>query len=216
MALNSTPRRRFGVALGVVLTGVAAGLIGFSGVAGAHTPKVTAECKGDTTTLKVKLTAYRGEQDNFIKVTDGEQVLEDKAFKTEFQKSFDASGAVDHEFTVVVTAWDDDKYSFTKTLRVEKCVIQTTTETTETTTSTESSEPTTEPSETTSEPSETTTTSSEAPVSSTTVAPTTTTQVDDEALAETGASIGLPLGIAGVLLVGGGVLLFVVRRRGKA
>jgi LPXTG-motif cell wall-anchored protein len=45
---------------------------------------------------------------------------------------------------------------------------------------------------------------------------TTTPAVKEEALASTGASIGLPLGIAGVLLVGGAVLLFVVRRRSKA
>ena len=58
MAFDSTPRRRFGVALGVVLTGVAASLVGFTGVASAHTPKVSAECKGDTTSLKVDALVY--------------------------------------------------------------------------------------------------------------------------------------------------------------
>jgi LPXTG-motif cell wall-anchored protein len=50
------------------------------------------------------------------------------------------------------------------------------------------------------------------------VLPTTTTppNVEEAALAQTGASIGLPLGIAGVLIVGGVVLLFVMRRRNKA
>jgi hypothetical protein len=213
MALNSSPRRRFGVALGVVMTGVAAGLIGFAGIAGAHTPKVSAECKGDTTTLKVNLTAYRGEQDNHVKITDGAEVLEDKAFKTEYTKSFESSGAVDHTFRVVVKAWDDDKFNYDQELVVVKCVVESTT--------TEPTETTTEPTETTTEPTETTTTepptSSTEPPASTTVAPTTTiTEVDDEALAETGASIAVPLGIAAVLLVGGGVALFVVRRRGKA
>jgi hypothetical protein len=214
MALNSSPRRRFGVALGVVMTGVAAGLIGFAGIAGAHTPTVTAECKGDTTTLKVNLTAYRAEQDNHVKITDGADVLEDKAFKNEYTKSFDSSGAVDHTFRVVVTAWDDAKFNYDKEIVVAKCVVESTT--------TEPTETTTEPTETTTtEPTETTTTepptSSTEPPATTTVAPTTTTTaVDEGALAETGASIAVPLGIAAVLLVGGGVALFVVRRRGKA
>jgi LPXTG-motif cell wall-anchored protein len=218
MALNSTPRRRFGVALGVVLTGAAAGLIGFTGVAGAHTPVWSAECEGDTTTVKVDLTQYRSEHNNHVKVTDGETVLVDKSFKSSYQETFETSGAVDHVFKLQVTAWDDEKFNKNDTIRVEKCVVETTTETETTTTTTESSQPTSEPSETpTSEPSETPTTSSEAPVTTTTVAPTTTpAQVDDDQLAETGASIGLPLGIAGVLLVGGGVALFIVRRRGKA
>jgi LPXTG-motif cell wall-anchored protein len=216
MALDSTPRRRFGVALGVVLTGAAAGLIGFAGVASAHTPKVSAACEGDTTTLHVNLTAYNGRQDNTVKVTDGDQVLEDKTFKNEYKKSFETSGAVDHVFRVVVVAWDGEKYGLDKTLRVEKCVTETTTTTT--TTTTESSEPTTPPSETSSEPTETPSSSTEAPPVPTTSPTTTTTtaEVEEAALAETGASIGLPLGIAGVLLVGGGVLLFVVRRRSKA
>lgn len=214
MALDSTPRRRFGVALGVVLTGVTAGLIGFAGSASAHTRDLSAECKGDTTTLHVNLKSYSNSDDNHVKITDGDQVLEDKGFRGEFVKNFETSGAVDHTFTVAVKASDSDKYSFTETLKVEKCVIETTT-----TTPPESTEPSTPPETTTTEPSETPTSSStEAPPVPTTPPTTTTTtaEVDEAALAETGASIGLPLGIAGVLLVGGGVLLFVVRRRGKA
>jgi LPXTG-motif cell wall-anchored protein len=215
MALDSTPRRRFGVALGVVLTGAAAGLIGFTGVASAHTPKVTAECVGDTTTLTVDLKAYNGQQDNTVKVTDGDEVLEDKTFKTKYKKSFETSGAVDHTFRVVVVAWDSSKYNVDETLHVKKCVTETTTTTT---TTTESSEPTTPPSETTtSEPTEPPSSSStEAPPVPTTTTTTTTAEVEEAALAETGASIALPLGIAGALLVGGGVLMFIVRKRSKA
>ena len=218
MALNSTPRRRFGVALGAVLTGVAASLIGFTGTASAHTPHVKASCEGDTTTLSVKLTAYNEKKSNTVKVTDGDEVLVDTSFKTNFEETYETSGAVDHVFTVTVQAWDDpegDKgFSFTKELEVEKCVTETTT----TTTTTETTSETTPPTET-STPSETPTSSStEAPPVTTTVVPTTTTSpaVEEAALAETGASIALPLGIAGVLLAGGAVLLFVVRRRGKA
>ena len=220
MALNSTPRRRFGVTLGAVLTGVAASLIGFAGTASAHTPDLKASCEGDTTTLWVHLKSYNAEKSNTVKITDGGQTLADTSFKSGYEKSFKTSGAVDHVFTVTVKAWDDPQgekgFSFTKELKVEKCVIETTT----TTTTTESStSETTPPSETSSSPSETpTSSSSSAPPVSSTVVPTTTTTaaVEEAALAETGASIGLPLGIAGVLLVGGGVLLFIVRRRGKA
>jgi cobalamin biosynthesis Mg chelatase CobN len=219
MAPNSTPRRRFGAALGVVTTGIAAGLIGFSGIAGAHTPNVTAECAGDTTTLTVKFTQYRDEHNNHVKITDGDSVLVEKDFKAKYEKSFTAPGDVNHVFRVVVTAWDDEKYNYDQRFEVPACfqptstTEETTTEETTTSTTTEESTPSS-----TTESSEAPTTSSEAPpVSTTTVAPTTTpTAVDDEALAETGASIGVPLGIAGVLLVGGAVALIIVRRRGKA
>ncbi len=227
MALNSTPRRRFGVALGVVLSTATAGLIGFAGTASAHTPKINAGCDEETTTttLTVKLTNYNNKKDktNTVKVTDGETVLLDTTdFGKNFEKAFEVPGDVNHDFVVVVQAWDDpegkNKWSFTDRRSVEKCVEQPPTETTTTTTITESSEPTTTTTTTTTESSEVPTSSSEAPApSTTTVVPTTTTaEVEEAALAETGASIGLPLGIAGVLIVGGAVALFVVRRRSKA
>lgn len=229
MALNSTPRRRFGVALGVVLSTVATGLIGFAGTAGAHTPKISAGCDEETktTTLTVKLTDYNNKKNkiNTVKVTDGETVLlEETEFGKGFEEEFEVPGDVDHQFTVVVKAWDDpegkNKWSFTDRRVVEKCVEQPPTETTTTTTTTESSTPSSSETTTTTttESSEVPSSSSEAPApSTTTVVPTTTSvEVEEAALAETGASIGLPLGIAGVLIVGGAVALFVVRRRSKA
>jgi LPXTG-motif cell wall-anchored protein len=213
LALNSTPRRRFGVALGVVLTGVAAGLIGFSGIASAHTPKLNAECKGDTTTLTVKLEAYNGQKKNTVKVTDNGTTLDDMKFKTSYDKKWDVPGNVDHSFTVKVVAGDDmngDKgFSFEKTLDVKACVAPTTT----TTTTTEAPPTTTT---TTTEAPPTTTTTEVAPVVNTTPATPTTPEVQNEGLAETGASIAWPLGIAGVLIIGGVVALFVVRRRGSS
>jgi LPXTG-motif cell wall-anchored protein len=224
LALNSTPRRRFGVALGVVLTGVTAGLIGFTGIASAHTPRLSAECKGDTTTLSVRLDAYNGKQVNTVKITDGDKVLDEAEFRVSYPdgksaKTFSVPGNVDHKFTVSVKAWDDksgkEGWTFDKTLEVKACVTPPSTETTTTTTDVP---PSTETTTTTTQTTETTTTTTSAEAPPTTPAPTTTTpaEVKEEALAETGASIGLPLGIAGVLLVGGGVLLFVVRRRSKA
>lgn len=203
MALNSSPRRRYGVGLGVVLATVSAGMIGFVGTASAHTNRSSAECVDPNTTLTVDLTAYSTQHTNTVKITDGDTVLdENNNFGKEYAKKFDVPGDVEHNFTIVVKAGDDDKYSFTKEYKVEACV---------------EAPPT---SETTTPPVETTTetpapTSSEAPPAPTTP-PTTTTTEQEEVLAETGASVALPLGIAGVLIVGGAGALFVVRRRGKA
>lgn len=216
MALNSTPRRRFGVALGVVLTGITAGLVGFAGTAGAHTPHIKASCTDGVTTLSVNLTAYNAKEANTVRVTNGDTVLDDAEFGTDYKNEWEVAGDVDQTFTVEVSAWDDksgDKgWSFTKVKEVAKCVTPTTTTTTDTTTTT--TDTTTEPPTSTTTTAEPTTTTT---VPTTTVPPTTTTtKVDEAALAETGASIGLPLGIAGVLIVGGAAALFIVRRRGKA
>jgi LPXTG-motif cell wall-anchored protein len=231
LVLNSTPRRRFGVALGVLLTGVTAGLIGFTGVASAHTPKLSAECKGETTTLNVNLKDYNGQHANTIKVTDGNTTLAEGEFKASYSKKFEVAGNVDHKFLVSVKAWDDKSgrngWSFDKTLEIKACVTTppSSSETTTTTTTTEETTPpssseTTPPSsssETTTTTTEVTSSSSEAaPVTSPAATTTTSADVENAALAETGASIGLPLGIAGFLLVGGAILLFVVRRRSKA
>jgi LPXTG-motif cell wall-anchored protein len=217
LVLDSTPRRRFGVALGVVLTSVSAGLLGFAGTAAAHTNRSHADCVDDTTTLTVDLTAYNDRKPNTVKITDNGTVLHDGEFGKGYQDTFEVPGDVEHTFTIDVVAWDDpvkeqnDKnWSFTDEHVVKACV--------------EVTEPPTEPSEPTTPPETTTTTteppaptSSEAPpVPSTSPTTTTTAEVQEEALAETGASVALPLGIAGVLIVGGVVALFVVRRRSKA
>jgi LPXTG-motif cell wall-anchored protein len=211
LALNSTPRRRFGVGLGVVLTGVTAGLIGFAGIASAHTHDVNAVCKGDTTVLTVNLKSYadgtKKGKENHVKITDNGGVLLDTGFQSKLEnKTFQVSGATKHDFVVDVTAWDSKQYNAHEEVSVEACV--TTPPSTETTTTTTT----------------TTTTEVTAPPSSSTEAPpvvaTSTTPPPPAAqggpLAETGASIALPLGIAGVLIIGGVGALFVVRRRSKA
>ena len=208
MAINSTPRRRYGVALGVVLTTVSAGLIGFAGTAAAHTNRSSAECVDDTTTLTVDLTAYNKRETNTVKITDGDTVLHEGEFDENYQEKFEVPGDVEHVFTIDVKAGDDPEgkkgWSFTQEHKVEACV-----------------EPSTPPSsETSTPPVETTTetpvpTSSEAPPAPTTP-PTTTTTEQEEVLAETGASVALPLGIAGFLIIGGVGAMFFVRRRSKA
>lgn len=197
MANNSTWRRRAGAVLGALGVGAVAVIVGLAGPAEAHTPKAVAKCENGKTVLKVELTRYNPQKPNTISITDeGETVFEGE-FDTEFKDEWEAPGDVDYNFVVKVVAWDDPDgkkgFSFTEKLPVKACVTPPTTTTT-----------TTKPSESTPE-----TTTSES-------APATTTSEEEAPLANTGASIGLPIGIGALLLVGGGVLLIVLRRRGRA
>jgi LPXTG-motif cell wall-anchored protein len=199
MAHTSTARRRVGAALSALGIGVAAAaaLVGMAGTASAHVPEIKAECTDEGTVLQVKLKKYEPSGENTVKIMDGDEVLLDTTqFGDSFEQTFDGLDAtVDHAFTADVKAHDDPDGSkgFTRVLTAEakSCV-------TPPPTSSEAPPP-----------------SSEAPpappTSSTTPAP-----QPAPPLAETGASIALPLGIGAVLLVGGGVLLFVVRRRSRA
>ncbi|HEV7649192.1 MAG TPA: hypothetical protein VGP26_13625 [Actinophytocola sp.] len=203
MAHPSTARRRLGAALSVLGVGVAAAaaIVGMAGTAGAHVPDIQAQCTDQGSVVRVHLERYDGNGVNSVKVMDGDKVLLDTTqFQSDFDQTFDGLDAtVNHAFTADVKAHDDPDGSrgFTKVLTAEAAACVTPPPTTTTT--------------------EAPPTSSEAPP----VPPTTTTTVAPQAkpappLAETGASIALPLGIGAVLLVGGGVLLFVVRRRGRA
>jgi LPXTG-motif cell wall-anchored protein len=206
MAHPSTARRRFGAALSALGIGVAAAatLVGMAGTASAHVPDIKAECTESGTVLRVHLEKYDSQGENTVKITDGDTVLLDTTkFGSSFDKSFDGLDAtVEHTFTADVKAFDDPdgKHGFTKTLTAtaEACVEAPPTSSSEVPPPSSSEAPPVPPS---SSPAPTTTTP--APAAR---AP----------LAETGASIALPLGIGAVLLVGGGVLLFVVRRRSRA
>jgi LPXTG-motif cell wall-anchored protein len=209
MEFTSTSRRWLDVA-GRALVGAAVAataLVAFATPASAHTPEVKAGCKDGKTTLTVKLTKYNSHQANTVKVTDGNAVLADTSFATDYSKVFEADPTVDHAFTVTVVAWDDPKsekgWSFVKRLPVEACVTPTTT----TTTTTETTTTTTVPPTTTEE------TTTEAPT--TTVAPTSPPPSDTD-LANTGASLAVPLSLGALLLAGGGALLFMARRRRHA
>jgi LPXTG-motif cell wall-anchored protein len=207
LALNSTPRRRFGVALGVVLTGVTAGLIGFAGIASAHTKDIDAYCKGDTTTFSVNLQNYSRKKENQITISDNGKEIVNEGFKGEFVRQFTASATEKHTFKIDVEASDGNQYSVHDKKTVEACLIAPPTQPTSSSTTTTTTTVTVPPSTET-----TTTTTEAAPV----VATSTTTPppaAQGGPLANTGASIALPLGIAGVLLAGGVVMLFVVRRR---
>jgi LPXTG-motif cell wall-anchored protein len=185
------------VGIGIAAT---AALVGMAGTASAHVPNIQAACSDQGTAVSVHLEQYNGGGMNTVKVMDGDTVLLDT---TQFQSNFDQTfggldATVNHTFTADVKAFDDPDGSqgFTKVLTAEAAACVTPPPTTTT---------------------EAPPTSSEAPPAP----PTTTTTVAPQAkpappLAETGASIALPLGIGALLLVGGGVLLFVVRRRSRA
>jgi hypothetical protein len=193
MAVTTIARR-------VLATGAIAGtaLLALTVPASAHTYRVSADCADGTSYLKVDLTAYNGGVTNTVKVTV------DESFKTSWQKNWnDLDATKSHTYTVAVQAGDDQDgshgFSFTKSGTIKACVEAPPT----TTTTTEA--PTTQP---------TTTTTSEAPAPTT--SPAATPPADQGGLANTGASIGLPLGIGALLLVGGGALLLVVRKRRSA
>ncbi|MFJ6675552.1 hypothetical protein ACIQMJ_30980 [Actinosynnema sp. NPDC091369] len=209
---------RVGALVGAAVAALAATV--FAAVpASAHTPKLEASCKNGTTTLSVKLTAYAQNKANHVKVTlDGTKELENKDFGASFEGKYSASGDVKRVFVVEVTAADDKKYSFKETKTVEACVVPPTTTTTTTTTTA----PTTTTQETTSIPSSEPSTSSVSTSPSESSAPATTTTTaaavvpvadTGDGLANTGASIAIPLVIGVVLLGGGAALLIVLRKR---
>ncbi|WP_133847344.1 LPXTG cell wall anchor domain-containing protein [Labedaea rhizosphaerae] len=198
MAVTTIARR-------VLATGAIAGtaLLALTVPASAHTYRVSADCADGTSYLKVDLTAYNGDVTNTVKVTVDDQSVADESFKTSWQKNWnDLDATKAHTYTVAVQAGDDQDgsrgFSFTKSGTIKACVEAPPT----TTTTTEA--PTTQP----------TTTTSEAPAPTT--SPAATPPADQGGLANTGASIGLPLGIGALLLVGGGALLLVVRKRRSA
>lgn len=196
-----------------VTAAAAVALVAFAIPASAHKGTPEAKCMEDAgkTVLKIDLTSYNPNmpgdttgKPNKIKVTDGATVLDEAGFADKYQKTWDdLSATEDHAFKVVVDAWDDqdpsdDKtFSFTWTKDVKACTEK---------------EPEPEPEPEPSPPVEETTTTTTPPTTTTTEVP-----VGANAnLAATGASIAIPLGIGGLLLVGGATMLLILRKRRKA
>jgi hypothetical protein len=194
------------VAKGLATSAVAAvALIALAVPASAHKPEAKSDCaKNGEATLHIKLTNYPAKE-NTVTVLEGDKTVFDTTqFKGDWEKTLKFDGTVAHNWVVSIKAGDDPdgKQGWTKDIRVKSDVCE----------QPPSSEPS-EPSEPSNPP------SSEAPPSSAPVTPTTTTPPAVGAnanLAETGASIALPLGIGALLLLGGGALLLVMRKRGKA
>jgi LPXTG-motif cell wall-anchored protein len=194
MAVTTIARR-------VLATGAIAGtaLLALTIPASAHNHGVKAGCADETSYLHVDLNSYNGDKTNTVKVTVDGQAQAEETFKSNWSKHWDDLDATKtHTYTVDVHAGDDENgqagFTFKESGEIKACV-----EAPPTTTTTTTVAPTT--------------TTSEAPAPSTTKpAP----PKDQGGLANTGASVGLPIGIGALLLVGGGALLLVVRKRRSA
>lgn len=209
MADTQTSRRLTGLARRVLGAGAAVALaatatLALAVPAGAHTPKTDAYCKDEGTTLKVQLTNYNTTHENSVYIeADGEVLVDEADFGNSYEfKREDFDPTVAHTFLVEVLAWDDEDgekgWSFSEVLEVEACVEAPTT---------------------------TATTSEVAPTTSDEVAPTTSEEAaptsppaggDSGDLADTGASIAIPIVLGALMLVGGAALLLLVRRRGNS
>jgi LPXTG-motif cell wall-anchored protein len=178
----------------------AVGLIATAIPASAHNNNIQVGCDEETgkTSIAVNLTKY-SDKGNTLKITDNGAVLVEKEFggSTSFEKK-DLPGDVEHVFKIVVKATDGDQYNVDQTRTVKACK--------------EKEQPPTQPNPPTQPPAPT-----NPPAQTTPTTTTTPVAVGANAnLAETGASIALPIGIGALLLVGGAVLLFVMRKRGRA
>ncbi|MEV8442362.1 LPXTG cell wall anchor domain-containing protein [Actinosynnema sp. NPDC051121] len=199
---------RVGALVGAAVAAVAATV--FAAVpASAHTPIFTPGCDGEKSTLTVHLKDYQvkdGKTNTVVVSVDGKE-LKSAEFGREYKETFTEPGDVKHTFAVKVKAWDDpsgDK-GWTKEYSTEVAAcVKVVTSTTTTTTTVDATTTTTAP-ETTPE--------SSAPVTTTTSAAAVVVAGDANPLANTGASIAIPLVIGLVLLGGGAALLIVLRKR---
>ncbi|WP_156756617.1 LPXTG cell wall anchor domain-containing protein [Actinokineospora pegani] len=205
----STSRSRVLARAAVVGVLASAASIGLVGTASAHTPRFDAKCYAaeERSEVKLNLTAYAGGDKNTVLVTDNGEELVNTTFGKSFSQVWpDLDPTIEHEIVVKVVASDNAKYNFDATETIDACV-----EPVKETTPPE--EPTTTPEEPTTAPPTSETT---PPVETTAPAPSTTpaaVPVGEDDLADTGASIALPLAIGGVLVLGGAGALVAVRRK---
>lgn len=191
MAYTPTSRRtglvRRTVGGGAAVALAMAATLALAAPASAHVPRVDASCTDEGTTLEVKLTNYNATHENHVTVTADDEVLVDgKVFETTFEQVWsDFDPAQSHEFEVTVQAWDDEDGAKGWSVVESLEVVAC------------AAAPTT----------------TEAPPA-TTVAPTRAPGGGDSGgLADTGASIAIPIVLGVLLLAGGGALLLLVRRR---
>ena len=207
--------------------------------ASAHTPTWTVDCS----TVSINLTQYNGSVANFVTVkADGKVILPRQRFGESFTKVLTlADHSEEVKVKLIVDAGDNDKFDVRKTETAPVCPGHETTApptsaaptseaptseapTSEAPTSeAPTSEAPTSEAPTSEAPTSAAPTSeaptSEAPTSAApsssapVVAPTATTPSSD--LAETGSSSATPIiaGVAGVVVLAGGGLIFLARRR---
>ncbi|GAA2688177.1 MULTISPECIES: LPXTG cell wall anchor domain-containing protein [Actinosynnema] len=232
--------RTAGKSIGVAATVVAAGLL-MALPASAHNRSLDVKCAptGEAV-FNLKLTQYSTRYDNTLKVTEGDTVLEDTTFRGDFRKEYKVPGDVTRTFKVELVAGDDNSKS-TYSFKAEKSLKELCKQPEKPSTTPETPKSEVPPTEDSVPPSPTSSSSpapsvtESAPVpssqevpfpsvtESTSPAPTTTTSAevvpvteDTEGLANTGASVAVPLGIGAALLAAGGGVLFFMRKRGAA
>jgi hypothetical protein len=194
--------------------------------ASAHTPTITAACDTETgqAVVTISLGAYSDNKPlkNWVQLDyDGGSLLAQTPFSKTFpETSYRVDGTKAHSFTMTVFAYDDpngkshgngsrQQWDGTFPASSTACVQPKPTETSTTTTTT-----TTDTSTTTPAPPTTTTGTTAPPSVETTTAAViaaTTTTPGSGSLPFTGVNTALPLGIAGLLVVAGGGILFWLR-----
>jgi LPXTG-motif cell wall-anchored protein len=181
--------------------------------ASAHTPNWTVSCS----TVTVDLTAYNSGVTNTVTITaDGKDLLPIETFGREFHKTLDLpSHSSDLAVRLVVKAGDGERYSKDDTKTSPVCEGSTPSTTAPATAPVAS--PPTEAPTTPATPTEAQTPSS-APSSSAPAVPASPSSSPSSNLAETGASSATPAiaGTAAAVVVIGGALLFVARKRSAA
>jgi len=61
---------------------------------------------------------------NHVTVTIDNMIVTDEDFETSFSKDYAWANDEGHDYTVTVTAWDNDKYSFTQNGHQDACVVK--------------------------------------------------------------------------------------------
>jgi len=92
-----------------VVAAVALGLL-TAVPAAAHTPTLKSGCVDGNAVLTVGLTRYDGSRSNSVAVEDNGRSVEDSGFRESFRRSYSEPGTVEHAFTVTVRAWDDSEW----------------------------------------------------------------------------------------------------------
>lgn len=233
--MRQAARRAVGIGgAGVVAIGA---MLALALPASAHTHNHSAGCNTDTNTIEYNLdleqyqTTFNGKPiKNTVNVTDnttGDVIVNNDDFGSKLVSTFPVPGdsTVEHKFTIVVVAGDDKDikngqgkkgFSFTGYDTANPCPPPSSSSSPPPSSS--SVPPTQPPSSQPSSvppPSSTTTTPPTSTTTAVVAAATTTTTPGSGSLPFTGVNTALPLGIAGLLVVAGGGILFWLRFKAR-
>jgi uncharacterized membrane protein YtjA (UPF0391 family) len=123
-------RRRIAALLTGSLVALTAALVGFTGIAAAHTPQATLTCVQGSPVLSISLQYYSHSSSSHNTVSasvDGSSVLSTTNFDTSYAHTFPAgSSTASHTAQVKVYAWDDPtgSHGWTTTLNLSAPACQ--------------------------------------------------------------------------------------------